>query len=727
MADVYEEIKDFRLGVIASSEGDSIPNNALTLAYNTAFRAVGPAGPSLGTRPGLVTVNDSAISGTPVIHRLWPYAYNNAGTYVNYLALFNNNGTLYYKQENDTLSSALAPPANYPFSSGTAFTTGDYVPDVTVMNNRLFAVNTNGERRSLLGTSYVPFGLSPIATVAVTAQTGGSASMPLEAYDVAVTSYNSSTGSESSASASASVTTAGANDRIRVVITPTSAETAQYTHWRIYLRRQSTQTRLYKVTAVEDSGGSAIAGAGDIAIATTTAYIDLTAAQIAALITAAPSTTENNPPTVNCRFLAVYGRRLIAADRSSVFYSKLDLPDNFPPENEEPIDTGEGDQITGIHVFSDELLLVFTTSATLGIFGNDPQTWTVRPIDMTIGCASLRSIAPFNKGVGWWSDRVGPVFFDGMRVSKIGFDNLGADVVIDDVQQTKLSLINAGVDPSDGHVLWYYPETGVTDRCTRGIPWNYQLNAWEASRWDPIDIASQAIGYNTSGVQRLFVGGHEGQLFYFNRDVKNDGIVGGTTTGTFTATSSSMSNFTGSGFYNSNGKLTDRRFTVVDAMGRPKGRYRISSNDGTTITPSSNIVGLNAGSVYTYYIGGPDVRIYTKWIDFEQPFLRKRFDRLYVQARSDSGTPIPYVSTQISFTDSFDATPATLEIPGDIWDSGVWDVAQWAGSSVLKRRVGLWRNATACRIAMFHYKANVDLVLTKFGLLARTLSDRYLV
>jgi hypothetical protein len=723
--DKYVEIRDWSLGVISANEPDIIPTNAVPKAYNTAFRKIGQGQAVLGLRPGLVTVNDAAISGTPVLHRMVPYYFNSgSSSFTKYIAIFGNDGTLRYKEEADTLTAALAPPANYPFSSGTAFTAGDHQVDATVMANRLFAVNTNGERRSLLDDEYVPFGLSPIATIAVTAQAGGTSSMPLETYDVSVTSYNEDTGAESSALASVSVTTAGANDRIRVVITPTTAESAQYTHWRIYLRRQTTQARLYRVLAVEDLAGASITATGDIPIATLTGYIDLTATQIANLILQAPSTTENNPPLTAMRFVAPFGRRLIGACRDSVYWSKLDLPDAFPPENTEPIETGEGDEVTGIFPYSDEVLLIFTTSSTWGIFGNDPQSWTIRPVDTTIGCTSHLSTVGFNGGVGWWSDRAGPVFFKQGQVQLIGLDKLGSDAIIGAVESSRLNWIAGGVDPRDSRVLWSVPTLGTTTRNDKSIPYNFLMQGWEATHWDPLDFASFCTGYNADGTQVLFAWGYEGQLFYFDPAVHNDAIVDGTTTGTFVAASSSVSSITGTGFYNSNGRLTERKVTIVDADNKPIGRGTIASNNATTLTLASAVEGLSSGSTYTYYIGGADFRLYTKWIDGDEPFVRKRFDRVYLQARAEF-SPDLLISTHIDFIDEDTANGLEVGVPGDEWDLGIWDTAVWAGSPNLKRRLAILKCSTALRVAILHFAPDFDIVINKVAVLARLLSDRY--
>ena len=341
---------------------DQIPDNAIPQGVNTAFVKIGGGKTAMGTRPGLHTVNTSALAANKAVHYQHPYYYNTGTGYTSYLATCTDDGKLYYKQSDDTYTSALAPPANFPSPSSLCFTAGSSPIDATVFNNRLFLINTASERRSLVNQTYVPWGLSPMATWATADNGSGSSSMPNETYDVTITSYHSTTGGESSSATIKTQTLTSSNHRIEVSITPTSAESAQYTHWRVYIRRQTTQSSLYQVLTFENSGGSSIVTDGNIPIATTTVYIDLTAAQIAALTTVAPSTTENNGPPATAQHVIAFGRRLIVSDGRNIYWSKQDKADNFDTRNYEPIDTGEGDEIRGLHPYSDELLLIFMST-----------------------------------------------------------------------------------------------------------------------------------------------------------------------------------------------------------------------------------------------------------------------------------------------------------------------------------------------------------------------------
>lgn len=725
MADQYCELKDWAKGVILANEGDVIPFNSSSKAWNTALRSVGSGQTVMGMRPGLVTVNTTAFSGTPKLHRMAQYNYNNSGTAVRYLAVWGNDGSLRFKQDDDTFTSELTPPANFPFTSGHCFASGEFPVDAVVMANRLLCVNTNGERRSLLNQTFKAFGLLPIATVAVSAQAGGSSSMPLETYDVAVSSYDSATGAESSRSAEVSVTLAGANNRIRIIITPSASESALYTHWRVHLRRQTTQPIMYQVQKAEDNGGATIMTNANVPIGTTTVYLDLSSAEIADHIIASPSTTENDPPEDTVKYMIVYGGRLLVADTRFIYWSKLDAPDNFPPENAYEVAAGTGEQITALELISADKAAIFTANGIFIIDGNDPLTWIINPINRTSGAVARTGIATLDEGVAFWDSKHGPALLMGGTVNHIGWDKLGPALLIDEVEVAQLTGVACAVDPQDQRIVWSVPSLN-SSRNDFMLPFNYQIGEWESSKWDPIDAASLCSGYDGNGNQRLFVGGYAGQVFKFDSDTHNDAAPSGTVSGTFVATGMTQGTITDTGFYTTGSGLKERRVTIVDANNRPLGRYRISSNTATVLTLATNMTNLTTGSTYSYYIGGADFRLYTKWVDMDQPFLDKRFDRLFVHVRSPDESTGLLVATQMEFVDSEDVNESTVELLGDTWDTGVWDSAYWAGQGTFKRRQAIFKTASAMRFGLLHFQPNKDLMVLKIGILARMLSDRNL-
>jgi hypothetical protein len=724
VADAYKELVNWAGGVVSSMPPDQIPDEAIPQGINTAFLKVGGGKTGIGTRPGLKTVNTTALSSSPALHWQHVYSYSNGTGYNNYLVTCTNDGKLYYKNSDDTYTSALAPPANFPSPSSLCFSSGDNPVDGTVLSNRLFLLNSNGEKRSLVNQTYVPWGLSPIATWTTADNGSGSSSMPNETYDVTITSYNSTSGGESSSATFKSQALASSNHRIEVTITPTSAESAQYTHWRVFIRRQTTQAKLYQVFTLENSGGTSIVTDGNIPIATTTVYVDLSAAQIAALTTEAPSTTENNGPPTKAKNVITFGRRLIVSDGQKIYWSKQDRGDNFSSTSFEPIETGEGDEVRGMHPYSDELLLIFMSTAIWGIFGNDPQTWAIKPVDLTVGITSHNSIVPFEGRVGWWDPAIGPVYYDGSQITRIGLLELGPSAVTSDLNQSRASYVYAGHEHSGYRVIWATSSIGSSTN-DRLFVYNYQLNRFEASYWNAIDAASLCATIAVDGSQRLYLGGYYGQSFYFDRLSKNDGVPSGTTKGTFLPTTTSVSTLSGTGFYNTGSKLVGRKVVVVDDEGRPVDKKRITSNDATTLTLDSAVTGLDLSTTYTFYVGSPDFRFFGKWIDHEQPFLRKRYDWFYLHLGSDTNVADTVITSQLEFNTASAQTTSTSVSGGALWDVSKWDSAKWGAGNTLKLRIPIARNATAARPVVYCFTPGRDIVVYKVAMLSRLLSDRY--
>lgn len=729
MEDVYLEQTNWAGGVQPGTPVDRLPENAVASGVNTAFRTIGSGLTLMGCRPGLSVVNTTAlVAGTAQADanldfaRL--YTYDAGSSYTNYLAVVNRNGNVYYKNPNNTFTSAITLPSGWGYASGTKpFSVGDVPLDGTVFNNRLFLIkqSTTPELRSFSGTTAVPWGLSPLAagSVAITAAASGT-SLPADTYDIALTTYNSTTGAESSLSATTTLTTT-AGQRISIVVTPTNPEATLNTHFRVYLRQPSTQARFYLVSSLGTGGNITMPAY----LSATTVYVDLTQAQITAQTTAAPSTVENNPPPATGKYCCTYGRRVLLADDRTVYWSRQDKPDSFPPANYEPIETGEGDIITAIYPFSDEVAIVFTTTAIWGIFGNDPQTWTIKAIDHTIGCLSHLSIVEFKGSLGWWSDAYGPVVYDGSSITRLGERDLGREMYIDELNVGRLAYGWAGHDPQFNRIVWAMPALG-TSRNGRLFVYNYQLDKFESEKWDPMPAACLAVGYTTDGTLKLFLGNDYGQLFYFNDAVRHDGVPSGTTTGTFAGVAS-LSTISGTGYYTTGEGLKGRYVLIVDSAHKPVAKVEIASNTSTALTLATTLVTLQVGPTYTYYIGSPDMRLSTRAYDMGRTFHRKRFDRLYFHVSSPlNGGESIFLTTQVNFDTVGSVNANSLALGGALWDatSSLWDTSLWVGSQNIKKRLPLFTPALNLQTTIYQYVTGQDVVIRSVGVLAGIQSER---
>lgn len=739
MADFGYEVNDWAAGVVQSLEGDKLPSGALMHARNTHFRHVGLGGASIGTRPGLRLATQFVTFGGPAPGSNYKHlvAYNYPASasvaHTPYMAAIDSFGVLRYKEPDDSWdATTLQPPGSYP-SPGTCIPP-EFVNEIssTVMNGRLFFV-AGTIRRSLLGKTYQPFGLEPIVgTVNTTINVALTNELPADTYDVYITAYNTPTGTESSPTFLGTVTTNGALNRH---ISVTLASTLVSDTWRVYVQRTSTQSQPYLLTTSYTSGGLTATSTGNIPAATTVVFVNASAEVLADLITPMPTFTENLPLSNEAVMITTFGRRMLAASRRKLFWSKLDLPESWPATNFEVVDTGAGDEIVALVPAGDELCLVLTKNATFGLFGLDPQYWTLKPIDLTLGCVGHKSVVRFDNKVAWWSSQYGPVIFDGQRIQKIGHELLGHEQG-DQATGFVTSEILAGWDPYYEHIVWTIPDVGDVFP-TRMLPYNYRLNRFVASTWDPFIVNCMATGKDSSGNDRLFIMDDVYSLYYFDDRTPYDGAPGGTLSGTFNPGSNfEITTIAGTGFYSqalgaNTITLAGQRVTITDSAGNLIARPRISINTSTQLT-LDRIVTLPVASVdYNFYISTPYVEIVTGWLDAGQPFLRKRHDRLYMDFKiEDASIPVHinlYINNNhMDIVSSFellanagqqvDAPPfgtnPTLDVP--------WTTTM----PFTKVRSGLWFNAHNMQIKV-HQHQPTPWYLTRLAVLGRMLSDRY--
>ena len=733
MADFSYDISDWATGVVQSIEGDKLPSGALTSALNTQFWHIGGGRSAIGTRPGFrLATQFIPTSGTPATEytHLQPYQYpaNNSVAHTRYLACIAGDGSLRYKEQDDSWDqTTLTPPGTYPNPTTCIPPDGVSKIDATVMNGRLVYV-AGTTRRSLFGKEYQPFGVqAPQGVATLSATIGGTPiNLPADTYDVWITSYVSATGAESNPTYLGALTTDGGNDGLIAVSFNATGVLAD--KWRIYVRRQSTQAQGYRLTDVYLLDNSIVSSDGDISTSDSSVIVNVTSAILADLVLPVPLANENDEMPADAVFVATYGRRLIAASRRKLYWSKLDIPDAFPPENFEIIDTGEGDEIVGLVPMSGEQLLVLTTTSVWVLDGIDPQYWTFKLLDSTVGCVGRKSVIRFDNDVAWWSPQYGPVVMQGGRIEKIGYERLGRER-LDRISSFQWSNIAGGWDPVYEHIVWAVPDVGDVDK-TILLPFNYRLGKWAAEYWDPTTINCLTTAFDNHGRQRLFLIDDQYRLYYLDNTSVFDGLPGGTYTGTFVAGSGEISTITGTGFYNqtfgaNTATLKKQRLTIVDANGQLVARRTISAANATDLTLDRSVL-VTSGETYTYYISVPCVQIMTDWNDGQQAFLRKRHDRLYVDMQCSESTIPVLINVQLNNDGTTNAETLTM-LATAVTTAGTdatWDVPVASSRPFAKKRFGIWKNGHTCRITFLQVQP-VQSVISKMLLVGRMLSDRY--
>lgn len=698
---LYEQMTDWAEGVNTSIESDQIPPNASPRGRNAALTSIGGGKAVVSKRRGIKCTNPSQpVSGSPVVLGVSEFRRQSGGTFTTYRLIASDNGRFDYQDNTDLMVSV-----------GVNFTVGTYFPDFATMNNLAFIAN--GQDRKKFNTVPAPgiqeFGITAPAT-APTLADSGAAGNHNGTYEARVTYYNSLTGHESSAGTTSTTVTV-VSKQINWTNIPVSSDTQVDTR-KLYLRNTTTQTNFYLVSTIGDN----------------TTTIKTTNTLDTNLITVGPDTAENNRPPTGIKYLETYLSRMFAADDTTLYYSKVNLPEAFDPDFTENVSPNDGQKITGLHA-AQEILVIFKSNSMYGLYGPDPASWEIRLISPDIGCVANRSIVTIEGITYWWSEQ-GPVMWDGTGVPRtIGADLISTTISPDSLNFAQLNLIHAVPDQTRSRVVFCVPEVGQS-RCTAILPWNYRLMRWEGI-WDPMDLSCSMVTRDSNGQPYVYFGNYAGQIFRL-WDSDNDGVLATTTSsGTFVASGTSISSFTDGAatFDTTGGKLIERKVTIVDSNGVQMGssRPRITGNTATVITLATSVSGLTNGATYTYYIGGPDFQWDTYWADSGLPFHKKRFEFLYMQMKATSTAVTVRIDLAFNFDTSSGQTKRvtfSTTAPSATWNSSLWDAASYGTLADVNARIRVGRTGRVWRVRIRNAAPDQSVTLTKVGMKSELLGDK---
>jgi hypothetical protein len=679
---LLEEFADWSGGVMTSPEPDAIPPNTSPRGLNSALTSAGGGRAVVSTRKGLRVMTATPITGASTVFGLFHVRPRSGETLGSILLALTDNGRL----EKVAIADGTLTNLSTSFDS-----TSPNPPDFAVANNLCFIVNgTDKLKVTTAGTAVQNFGITRPAA-APTVASGGAGSMTGD-YEVAISYFNSITGQESSRSDAASITLA--SEDLRVTI-PNAPDT-QVDYIRVHIRKTTLSTEFFRVTSGTDyqsAGGGWIDNYGNV-------DLDLTDAQLNDLVILSPDTEENNPPPDGIRYLCWHSSRMFAATSSTLYYSKLGFPESFDPEFFEYVNPDDGQIITGLHSVGG-ILVIFKSNSIWGLYGDDPNSWYLRLLDPDTGCTSHRSIVSIEGFTYWWSEE-GPIQWksSGENPFPIGKELIAPTVDITALAPLYFKNVVAAAEVANQRVLFGVAETGQT-RNTLVLPWNYRLQRWEATKWDPLDVAALAMAEDASELPFVAWGGYAGRVYEFGR-VDNDAVPSGTTTGTFVASGTSTSTITDAGatFYTTGNGLTEVKVTVVDSNGLPIGRARISSNTGTALTLATSITGLTNGATYTYYVGGADFQWDTPWGFLQHPFHKKRFEFLYLHLDSSASDTLA-VDLAFNFNPNQGQVKSiSLTGASTTWDATLWTTASYgtSGRKAFRLRVGRTGNQWRVRV-----------------------------
>lgn len=724
MPDLYDALTHFSRGVVTSAEGDREDlKNALVRADNAVFTKVANGRALIRKRQGMSTVNRTPLNNSsgagPAIVAGFPYRYTNGSTRTNYTVVLTATGNAHILVD-DGATSTLTATA----SLSSVLNTGLIGGDAAEMNNRLFVLDRKGGQLCLKGTSEVNWGVTPVTGLAL-AETGAG-DMDGD-YDVRVTAYDENIDAESDVSDVVSITgmTTG---QLQITVNSVAVGLTNM-FFRVYLRDPDLGSGFWRVTSGTSYDSDAMGFPLNSASPTVSTTIDISATDFEDLVLPPPPLNARGVPPTTAKYVAVWQRRLWLADDSNVYWSELDLPDAFNPLSVEPITSPRGGNITGLMPTDDgNGLRIYTESGHHSVTGGaDPNSWTIQLDDREHGCVSRGALVSYRMATGAWDAEHGPMFDNASNTALyVGEDSIRDSIAVSEINPTYYDrFLAAG---HDGRIIWGVVPTGQT-KVQQLFSFNMEMGAWESTNWDPMDLASLFVSYDSTGASHLYAGNYNGQLFRLLEGT-NDGVVEGTSSGTFTAGASSINSITDAtaAFDTTGAGLRQRRVTLVDADGQvvdSGSRIHVSSNTGTVLTLSGSFSGLTTGATYTYLIGGPNFVIETYWGHLGFPFVDKRFDFLYTEFEADSGVAQISINTRFAWGGRQEFDWAQSESTSELWDIGYWDESSWDGSALLTRRISVIRRGINYRIQVRNPYPDQGFVVYKLAVLARQLSDRY--
>lgn len=622
--------------------------------------------------------------------------------------------------------------------SGTAtpFTTGEHYPDFAQANNLAFIVNGQ-ENKKYNGTDIHAFGIAT-PSAAPGAVDNGAAGNPSGLYEFAITYYNSNTGQESSRSPIGQVTVI--NKKIDVSWSAPADE--QVTHVRVYIRKTTLSNDFFRLTT--GSSPAADSTHGGFAVAVTATTVDITDAQINALTSVAPSTSENNPPPVLDRIEFHQGRLfgVAVSDPSTLLFSKLSNDstgggvESWNPVYSIPINVKDGDRITAIHS-SDELLYIFKGKYIYVLVGEFP-TWQLRLITNAIGCTSHRSVFSY-AGDTYFYSPLGPARINAAnQPTMLAQPDLANTVAQENLAFNELDNICVGFDEENVRLVWSVPATGKT-RNTLLLPYSIRLGCFESDRWEIIDVASFGMVRDSDGHFHLYFGDYGGRIFRWGRDSAaasmpyRDGIPSGTPQQIYsgavrasTATTLGIVDADGE-FYTGGSGLAQLYVYVRDADGRNVQRKRIGSNTGITLTlDSGETWDVTPTTTHTFTLSSADFEWDTRVTDFGRPFNNKRYEHLFLDVLPpDDGETEATIDMFLDFQTELDfirSLSITTPAEGAVWDSAVWDVSTFSGApNIFSVRKRIGRVGKNILVRVRHYEPNIPFGFTKIGITAEPL------
>jgi len=363
-------------------------------------------------------------------------------------------------------------------------------------------------------------------------------------------------------------------------------------------------------------------------------------------------------------------------ERSRVWFSGDSDPTSWAINDDYfEVSSDDGDEITGLSSFVDDLIIFKDNSIWVATGTYDPENelaLTKRVSDA--GCSAGRSIATINNRI----------YFLG-KEGVYEFDGVAARLISEAVESTVKGINpsqreNAvGVGSDSKYYLAYAPLGSNIN--TEMLVYDTLARSWakyDGKYAEAADIIALS-GADDGNEVLIGTSQNTGMVYEINQGFSDDGDNGTATAGgADTLTDSTKSWATNMWAGN----------VVQITAGTGVGQERtIASNTGTALTVSvAWTTQPSTDSTYTIVGDAINFYYYTKWFSMSVPESKKKFKRIwvYTDASGDYNLDLTYF-----FDLATNGTTINIPLlgPGAKWGSAVWGQDTWGGTSMINDKL----------------------------------------
>jgi hypothetical protein len=693
-------IRDWSPGYLDTPEEDTLPPGATPDAKNAWFVNINPAnaeaGAKLAKRPGSRMLNPTVMDASAKVDGL--FEFRRSGASRELVAVCNGKVKVF-----DDVDTFVQVGVTAPFTPGN-------LAHARFHRDMAYIFDGTALQR------YDGATLSDVGQAAPTAATNMSAVAPSGAgltgtYEALYTYYSSTLVHESSVSpVTATQAVAG---QARRHTRPTGSPGALYDFWRIYVRNVSTNETKFGLVL-------------EVPIATVTQ--DEEVADTAVIRNnLAPANGVNDPPPGAFKLLVEWQGVWIGvlANSSEYAASKHGEIESWRPRDVFPVSKGDGDDLTGVKLFGEEIWLQ-KQHATWRLVG-DRVPFQLKSVHTSYGGVGALSGQEVDGYFYDWDRERGPYRTDGQVWTSLA-DARVRDM-IDAANRDTLSDIRCLHIEGKGLVGWSFARTGSTRKRTT-LWYCYLTESW-LPPWTGLEYGSLAAYTNPNGVTGYYMGDYWGRVFELlsgDREGVPAASVTANLTGTVTAATSGTVTCAAASFYNTGSGLAGLPVAAVSPAGVWQWR-RIASNTGQVVTldttndaPWTTVP--DAG--WTIYVGAIEWYHWLPWFDFGHPEYMKQLHYLFLQSKVTSESHTISVNARFNddegITSSVSYSFPTGSATG-VWGTGIWGTSLWGFTSRRMRKKRIDRSAFTVQFQLSNFYPDQPVTITALGITADKLIE----